>query len=418
MKDVLQKVLQRIKPVENINKKINSIVSRIERALKKCSIKADVEIGGSIAKGTYLRGDHDCDLFVRFAQKYDDNKLSELLEKALKSTTLPIERIHGSRDYFQTTIDDIDYEIVPVRKIKKPTEALNVTDCSYLHVMWVKKRASEEVDGILLNDHIRIAKSFCKAQRVYGAESYIGGVSGHVLDILILHYGGFKNFVEAVSKWDTKEIIDTEEYYKNKNDVLASLNTAKKDSPLILIDPIDKERNAAAALEQKKYTKLTNMCKRICRHATLFMFNKHPLSKKNWVSTEKDIIEISLSPIDNKKDIAGAKMRKVFEFILKKLDENGFEVKDSEFWWDGRKKGIGLMYLPKQEIDKDFWHQGPPITNSKGVKSFKEKHKNAIEKDGRLIVKLKREYISVKKLLRILKDSEYMEGRVKGYNIV
>lgn len=233
---LLNEVIAKIKPPKGLfEKEINEVVSAINSDLKKSKIKAEAVVGGSFAKDTHLIGDHDCDIFVRFDyKKYKETDLSELLEKILKQ--FKAERVHGSRDYFQFR-KSLNYEVVPVLKINKASEAVNVTDASPLHVAWIRKYKK--------SDEIRLAKAFCKAYKIYGAESYIKGFSGHVLDILTVYYGDFIKLLKASQKWKDKTVIDIMKYH---DDALFELNSSKLQSPLIVVDPIQKDRNAAAAL--------------------------------------------------------------------------------------------------------------------------------------------------------------------------
>ncbi|MFH1398749.1 MAG: nucleotidyltransferase domain-containing protein, partial [Candidatus Woesearchaeota archaeon] len=214
---------------------INATLKIINTQFKKHKLKAKAVLGGSAAKGTMLKNDFDVDIFAQFDYSYKN--ISDLLEKALKPFK-PI-RVPGSRDYFQFT-KQFNYEIVPVLKISSPKRALNVTDASPLHVKWVKKKANEK-----LVDQIILTKIFLKAHSLYGAESYIKGFSGHVVDILIIYYNGFLKLLRASQKWKPGQIIDPEKHY-------TFLNQSKK-GPLILIDPVQPDRNAAAALSQKNF---------------------------------------------------------------------------------------------------------------------------------------------------------------------
>jgi tRNA nucleotidyltransferase (CCA-adding enzyme) len=74
----------------------SEIISKIQSELSSRKIKADVVIGGSVAKGTYLKN-YDFDVFVQFYK----NPSSDVLEKVLKKAFKKIERLHGSRDYFK-----------------------------------------------------------------------------------------------------------------------------------------------------------------------------------------------------------------------------------------------------------------------------------------------------------------------------
>ena len=234
----LKKVISKIKPKESsIKKEIDETVKIINSELKKNKIKAAASVGGSFAKDTHLADDHDCDIFVRFDFKYKDTNLSDLLQKCLRK--FKPERVHGSRDYFLFS-NNLNFEVVPVLNISKPDRAVNVTDVSPLHVEWTKKHKK--------SDEIRLAKTFCKANSIYGAESYIKGFSGHVLDILTIKYGSFVNLLKASQKWKDKTVIDVEKHYKNAEDAMFKINVSKTQSPLVVVDPIQPERNAAAAL--------------------------------------------------------------------------------------------------------------------------------------------------------------------------
>src|SRR3989344_6450780 len=83
-------------------------IKLIEKELENQSIKAEVVLGGSVAKGTFLK-DTDYDVFVRF-EKPD----SDLLHSILKKCFSHVGRIHGSRDYFQVKYKNHVFEIIPV----------------------------------------------------------------------------------------------------------------------------------------------------------------------------------------------------------------------------------------------------------------------------------------------------------------
>ncbi len=168
---------------------IDAFLHEIRTALTKENIDAYVMLGGSAAKGTFLKHDFDCDVFVRFIyDKYKEKDISTILEKALKRmTATTYSRVHGSRDYFMGVLKTLHYEIIPVLYINDRRMAKNITDVSPLHVEWLNQHLTED-----LRDHILLTKLFFKAQKVYGAESYMNGFSGHIVDLLTIYYGSFR----------------------------------------------------------------------------------------------------------------------------------------------------------------------------------------------------------------------------------
>jgi tRNA nucleotidyltransferase (CCA-adding enzyme) len=338
--------LKDIKPVdESLLKEVDLFVKKINSVLTKKKLKAKAVVGGSVAKNTYLKNDHDCDLFVRFDYSYKTQDISKLLGSAIRF--MKPEVLHGSRDYYSIKSKEkntIHYEIVPVLEIKKPEEAVNVTDMSPLHVEWVKKHSG-------LCDEIRLAKQFCKASGVYGAESYIKGFSGHVIDILVIHYGGFLKLLKASQKWKEKEVIDPEKYYKK--DALQRLNKSKIDSPIIIIDPVLRERNASASLSYEK-------CERFVKTASDFLTNLTPeyftVKEKTVADIKKEagnnkLILIEVEAVSGKDDVVGAKLLKAYQQIRNQLAFYDFDVKGSGWKWDRKKRLCsGTLYALKRSL--------------------------------------------------------------------
>ena len=78
VEQILEGVLKKIKPTdEGILKDIEKFIENINSEIKKKKIKAKAVVGGSIAKDTYLQGDHDCDVFLQFDYSYKDKDLSK-----------------------------------------------------------------------------------------------------------------------------------------------------------------------------------------------------------------------------------------------------------------------------------------------------------------------------------------------------
>src|SRR3989344_3478225 len=233
------KALDLVKPekkeIEYINKLAKSFLDKLNKGLKD----AKAVLGGSVAKGTWVKGNPDIDIFVQYPLKYKDKDISSLLEKDIKKLFKDASKIHGSRDYFKIDYSDYTFEVIPVLKVSSPEKAENITDATPFHTEWVKEKANEK-----LQDEIRLTKAFMKANRVYGAESYIKGFSGFVSEILTIEYGSFQKLISSVIRWKSGEIIGNKTAAKKLN--------KSKIGPLIVVDPTCPSRNAAAALSEKK----------------------------------------------------------------------------------------------------------------------------------------------------------------------
>ncbi len=120
-----------VEVVDSLKKECWEMVKVLETQLKKQKLHASIFIGGSFIKNTLMRAEqYDVDLFIRFDKKYDN--LSNLIKKLIQPLrkNYGVEEVHGSRDYLRLVRGGHVFEIIPVLKITKPKEAVNVTDLS------------------------------------------------------------------------------------------------------------------------------------------------------------------------------------------------------------------------------------------------------------------------------------------------
>ena len=377
---------------------VGDVLDRLQNAVIKHNLDAECVPGGSVAKGTFIGKDFDADLFVRFSKRYKSDQLSDLLEPVMKS--FKAVRVHGSRDYFQFTHKGIPFEAIPVLNIKHHKHSENITDMSPLHVTYVQKFLTKKPQ---LADDIRLAKQFCKAASVYGAESHIAGISGHVLDLLVLHYGGFMNFVQRVAMWEEEEAVDPAGKTKHPR---KNLNKSKIQGPLIVVDPVQADRNAAAALSKRKYDLLRKTCIQFLEKPTEKFFEIKPLDMKKLL--KKDAIVVKVTPLKGKQDVVGSKIMKVYGFLKKGLAEHGFKVTDG-----GYDMSMIYLFVEEKKISTTYTHRGPPSTEKSRTDIFKKKWgKNVYEKDDRLHVERDRVHHEAEKCVSALLKDSYVKQRV------
>ena len=431
---IIAAVKKKIRPDLKVIKDVDNIVKEINDLLKKNKIIAECVKGGSIAKETFLKDDYDIDLFVRYNISYQNQDISVITQKILetlcKKLKTKIIRIHGSRDYYQFNIIKnkkiLAFEIIPVILIHANNyqQAQNITDLSPEHVTWVKKYTSKKPELI---EDIRVAKQFCKANKVYGAESYINGFSGHILDILIIHYGSFKNLLTVFSKYEYEDlkkpiIIDTE---KNLASPLTQLNK-NKITPLIIIDPIQKDRNSAAALSKDRLWMFIIAAKEFLKNPNSKFFEiqkpdidtqiKDALKKIRINKKELNIIKIKIKTLDGSKDVVGTKVLKAHTTIIEQLKLNDFKVLDSGWNFNYDKKYAEAFLIIDKNITKEIMQEGPPINSVLNYNKFVEKHKELkhkiILKNNRAYSITPRKFIDPKLFIIDISKKEFITRRV------
>jgi tRNA nucleotidyltransferase (CCA-adding enzyme) len=401
--------------LEKKEKKVLEIIKQYNVLFESEIKNSDVFIGGSLAKGTWLKELKDVDLYVRFDyEKYKDKttELSNFVEKVLIDAKIKYERLHGSRDYFQIKEHDFIVEIIPILRIDDASKALNITDISPLHVMWVKKHSK------YVND-IRLAKMFAKANNFYGAESYIKGFSGYSLEILIIYSEGFLNLLREIITWEPVKVIDITKTHK---DVFKELNSSKINNPIILIDPVDKQRNVCAGLSYERFELFQESAKAFLENPSedFFVEKDFNILKINMLSEKSDnyLIKIRIELEENKEDINGCKILKIKEHLQKQLKIHDFYLVYSDFYYDKKRKGFVWFEIKKEKMGEVIEKQGPPLAKISNVKKFKKKHPNNYIKDKRVYSTINREYLEPVSLVKDVINSKYVLDKVKFIEIL
>lgn len=394
------KILEEIKPnfeeQKVLEKIVKSFVGKLRRSAKRLNYNCEFFVGGSFGKNTYLKTTSDVDLFCRFNKDYDDEKLSNYLSEILVGAKLNFKKQKGSRDYFSLQVRSkgikLIFEIIPNRLIENLDEAVNTTDISPFHVEFLKSKCELNKN---LCDEIRLTKQFFKAHNLYGAESFINGFSGHSIDILIAHFKSLENLLIAGKTWSEETFIDVNNFYENKTQALNSIDVDKI-SNLILIDPIDKKRNAARALSNEKYCEFLIIADRFTKfkeedfQIVLPDFKNIILEQKDFAkenNLNSLIYKVKFKIVDESEDIVGSKLLKISKKLKAYFSSFGFDIFKDNFFID-MKKGVCLMsYLfEKKDLSNVKIAVGPKAFMKTAVNNFLKENSNWFIQDGRVCI--------------------------------
>ena len=241
----------KINPTQEERKKVEKLAKDLERKVAssaaKKGIEAVVRVEGSVAKDTWLREEPDIDVFMCLPPTIPRKTLGTVsLEIAREATEgwRQVERF-AEHPYLEAFVEGFRVNIVPCY-CAEHGEWLSATDRTPFHTDYVNKRLNPN-----LRCEIRLLKRFLQGIRVYGAEIKVGGFSGYLCELLIIHYGSFTETLQAFAKCASRMVIDIENYYAGREKELRLLFA----EPLVVVDPVDKGRNVASAVKpQKIYT--------------------------------------------------------------------------------------------------------------------------------------------------------------------
>jgi tRNA CCA-adding enzyme len=387
LKEVLEKVNPGKEELKTIDLELKKFLEKIKHRIKELKLDAEIFVGGSYVKGTLIKKDiYDIDIFLRFDKKYKDEELSKLTEKILENFKNK-EIIHGSRDYFNIRPNHfLFFEVIPVKKIKNPREAENITDMSCSHVKYVKTKIKSKK----ILDDVKIAKAFCYAKKCYGAESYIKGFSGYSLELIVYYYKGFLKFIKkCASSKEDKIIIDIEKCYKNKSEIMMEVNSSKLQSPIVLIDPTYKKRNALAALSEETFKEFQENCRNFLKNPSIKDFEIHYINpekiKKKAKENKNEFVILKIKTEKQAGDVAGSKLFKFYKH-LEKETKRYFELKDSDFDYKGNHSAI-CYFIAKSR--REILIHGPNLKDKDNISEFKKRHKKTFTKQGRIFSKEK-----------------------------
>ena len=356
--------------------------------------KATAVIGGSYAKGTLTKSKvYDIDVFLRCHEEPHRvlEKVLPTLREVSERHGMTLMHLHGSREYLRLWYSPmIVFEIVPVMHLRQGKQVENVTDLSYAHVAWVRKKLLRKR---ALVKEIALAKLFCKAQRVYGAESYVQGFSGYALECLVIQHGSFMHMLRSLVrvKKGERAVLDPARHYRTARQALLSLNESKTRSPIVLVDPTWKERNVLAALSEESLARFQKAGQAFLKKPDAAFFEQKEVNGEelSLLARRKkaELVTVLLETQKQAGDIAGTKLKKFAELLGVQIAYR-YRVIGKEFSYQGGHEAVAY-FLVKGE--KQLMQKGPPISMKVHARRFREQHANSIVKKNVLYAPLHRE---------------------------
>ncbi|MCS7138946.1 MAG: CCA tRNA nucleotidyltransferase, partial [Crenarchaeota archaeon] len=361
LQEVVQEVLRRIKPSEeernHMNKVLSKVVLTLQEEFKNIEPDADVLIQGSVAKDTWLSGETDADVFVRFPIRWKKDEMGKTLIDCVKKAFGPEKcRLRfAEHPYVTVRIEGINVDVVPCYRVERG-EYRSATDRTIFHTQFVKEKLSPE-----MRDEARLLKKFFKGIGVYGAEIKTRGFSGFLVELLVYSLGGFKNVLEKLKSFKPPLILDPGELYKGREE---ELYRKARDSLICVIDPVDELRNVAAAVSGESLS--------IAQYASYLMLSKpsvkffYPVREASKEEIRKllrnrglNMFSITMPAWTDIPDILWGQAYRLLSRISMFLEENEFRVLMDKVWSDEEKNVVLLFILEEVEKKAAVLHMGP-----------------------------------------------------------
>ncbi|MBC7113499.1 MAG: CCA tRNA nucleotidyltransferase [Candidatus Methanomethyliales bacterium] len=429
LKEVLAEVLERVKPKPKDREKVmgvlDSIKRKIEREAMAKGLNVRVEVEGSLAKDTWVSTDRDIDLFIIFPRGTPKDVLKEVGLQIAKSGVGEGWRLgYAEHPYVEATVDGYTVEIVPSVEIEEGERPVTAVDRTPLHTKFVLSKMDER-----MKDDVRLLKQFMKGIGVYGAELKVGGFSGYLCELLVINYGSFQRVLEEAAKWRGRTVIDYMKYYREGEPEQVF------DSPLIIIDPVDRRRNAAAAVSLQCYATFIAAAERFIEGPSIEYFfpTKEEVDASKVLEKIKErgvsLVVVKTGCPILPSDVLWGEIQRSLMKIVGLFERYEFKVLDQKAWSDEEKHVVFIFELESRRLRLGKIRQGPKVWYHEDVKKFLGKHmegKNVLAgpsiRGERWYVELRRKYTDAKELLEeelpILQMSkDVMEEVKKGFEL-
>ncbi|KAF6245930.1 CCA tRNA nucleotidyltransferase [Nitrosopumilus sp. b2] len=403
MKKVISSVMKSVIPTKATEKSKKQIaelaLQLVKKETEKFSEIIDLEFGGSFAKGTWLSKDADVDIFVRFKKSTSEEKFEKISKKigfdSLKKYS-PYVR-YSEHPYVEAKIKDTKINVVPFYDVKIG-EWKSAADRSTFHTKFMSKSLTPK-----MQNEVRILKAFLKSNGIYGAEIAKQGFSGYVSEVLVLHFGSFENIIKSISKIEENQVIGK--------------TTKKFDTSLTIIDPVDSNRNLAAAISNENIGKFILVCRAFKENPNLRFFKeKSPkISKKYW----ENLLSIKFSFKVRSPDIIWGQIKRATSSLSTQLEIAGFTVLRSRAYTDQQKDAYLFFFLGTTKIPDVYAKTGPEVFREGSSKSFISKNLSTAEliwvgNNKKIISLEKRKHVDAVKFMTEFLRNNLQTGIPKG----
>jgi tRNA nucleotidyltransferase (CCA-adding enzyme) len=398
-KSIYLNVLKKITPSKAETTQEKKLVDEIKKKVKKLNGKhSHIEWCGSSARGTHLHNDRDLDLFLMFDKKLPEKELEEeglrIAEQIFSGNKW--EKAYSQHPYLRGQINGFDVEIVPSYIVSSGAEKQSAVDRTPFHNRYLLKKMNNKQ-----RQDARLLKQFLKGIGAYGADLKNQSLPGYGAELLILYYKNFENVIKKISKWkDAQDIILEKRKRKAREDFC---------DPLIIIDPVDENRNVASALSIEKYNKMRFAAQKFLENPSEKFF----FGEKNEVLPVKKIIEelakrefIAIQadfPKNVLPDLMWGQLRRYLHKAANSLEEKDFVVRKTNLWSD-ESKVFFLYELDTLKLEKIKTVIGPMAKDVENVKKFLSKKRKIVsgprEESGRIVIDVERTEIYAKKVLQ------------------
>ncbi len=362
---MLAEVRRKAFPTEEETRRALSVAEYVKKRVEELGFRA--VLVGSVARGTNLRGKSDVDVFVLFPKTMGREELERTFFELVERLKIPYEIRYAEHPYVTLRLE-IPVDLVPAYEIAFGEKPMSAVDRSPLHQRFLSERLNEK-----LRTEIRYLKAFMRGIGIYGAEIAIKGFSGYLCELLILYYGDFVSLLKAAAEWKPQIYI----HFGNGGKHF--------DEPLVVVDPVDPDRNVAAAVSMTSLATFVWAAREFLRKPSLsFFFPETPdLKKEDLVRMIKHRNTTMLLlkfpyPEEASADNVWGELQRLERFIVRHLRLLGYNVRFHSSFTD--ENSYCYIFIEIDAYSPAFTEvrRGPSVFVRQHAERFVDKHRDDV----------------------------------------
>ncbi|MFC3478215.1 CCA tRNA nucleotidyltransferase [Halobacterium litoreum] len=416
---VVERVRERVDPTPEERRALTEATARLadraRDAIADLPVEADVLQVGSTARGTWVAGDRDIDLFVRFPAALPREQLEEY-GLTVGNDVLPEGREeYAEHPYVKGEFEGYDVDLVPCYRLDDATEIQSAVDRTPFHNAYLEARLDDDLAA-----DVRLFKQFLKGVGAYGSDLRTQGFAGYLAELLVVEYGGFRETLEAIRDWQPPVVLDPEDHAE-----------ASFDDPLVVVDPTDPERNVAAVVSETNVARAIHHARAFLDNPDESVFDPRAPDPLDAAGVRDHLDRRATTPLavvfdapDLVEDQLYPQLYRSRDGLARGLDEYGFDVLRAATWADDR--AVLFAELEVAERPAVERHSGPPVHVSGHAEGFYEKYDGddsvygPFVEDGRYVVERERDVQTAREFAenRLLEVAlgAHVESRIEAGN--
>jgi tRNA nucleotidyltransferase (CCA-adding enzyme) len=317
------------------------VLERTKRASAGYSEVKDIVLGGSFAKGTWLPGHADIDIFVRIDTATSMSRFEEVgLSVGAKAMRgYPRGKKYAQHPYTEATVEGLKINIVPCYAVKEK-QWKSAADRSPFHIRLVRRLPEEQ------KTQVRLLKQFMQAIGVYGAEIETQGFSGYVAEVLVMRH---------------ETMLGVLRYF-------AQFERHSDERRFSLPDPVDSSRDLAVAVSGEKLGTMILASREFLRKPCNAYFVR--MRGQARPSLRDVVVSVVFTHSRLSEDTLWGELRKTMKHILRHIEARGFRIARAQAA-SNNSNSSAFLFIPEcADLPPLQQRGGPTVDLLKETRSF------------------------------------------------